>query len=120
MIISPKEEIAEDLWCYGEPELAVAMLDVDDQTHQRVMELAASPKTGGLFGSSRVDALLAAAAVIVLTNGDRRKPQRRKRLPDSEIAALWNRVGRDRDTRDPDDPMRDTLAILERDLGLEG
>ncbi len=117
MIVSPREEIAEDLWCYGEPELAVAMLDVDQATHHRIMELAASPKNGGLFRSSRIDALLAAAAVDVLTNGQRRKPKRRKRLRESEIQAFWSHVGRDRDTRDPEDPVRYTLAILERELG---
>ncbi len=117
VIVSTREEIAEDLWCYGEPELAVAMLDVDEGTHHRIVELAASPRTGGIFRGSRIDALLAAAAVDVLTNGQRRKPQRRKRLPEFEIDAFWSHVGRDRDTRDPDDPVRDTLAILERELG---
>ncbi|MEY2451658.1 MAG: hypothetical protein QOD92_1232, partial [Acidimicrobiaceae bacterium] len=33
------------------------------------------------------------------------------------IDVFWNRVGRERDSRDPEDPMRDTLAILDREFG---
>jgi hypothetical protein len=42
-VIYAREGFAEALWCYGEADLAVVMLDTDDDTYRRAMAVAASP-----------------------------------------------------------------------------
>lgn len=110
MLMAPRETIAEQLWLRDEGELAVGMLDADEETHRRVMEVAASPRTGGLF-TSRVDALLTLAAIQVLT-GEKRKPRRRRPRPEADLEAFWQQVGPDRDRRDPDDPLAGLSGFL--------
>ncbi|MGY1606632.1 hypothetical protein [Geodermatophilus sp. SYSU D00700] len=75
MIIASREDIAEMLWLRDEPDLARAVLDTDDATYRRIMEVAARPGTGSWL-HDRVDELLSAAAVRVLTGGGRRRPRR--------------------------------------------
>ncbi len=110
MLLATREDIAEQLWLRDEPDLAVAMLDADESTHRQVMEVAARPSTGGLF-TSRIDALLTLAAIQVLT-GEKRKPRRRRPRPDSDLVAFWERVGTERDIRDPDDPLSELTGFL--------
>jgi hypothetical protein len=112
VIAASREDIAEQLWLRDETELAAAMLDTDDVTHRLVMQVAAKPRTGG-FIHNRVDELLAAAAVQVLTGGDRRKPRRWRPRSDEELATFWHQVGPERDHRDPQDQMADILRLLD-------
>lgn len=86
------------------------MLDAGETTYRRVMEVAASPRTGGLF-TSGVDALLTLAAIQVLT-GEKRKPRRRRPRPETDRAAFWQQMGPERDRRDPDDPLSGLSGFL--------
>lgn len=113
MIIAGREDIAEQLWLRDEPDLARAMLDADDDTHRRVMEVAAKPLTGFPF-HNQVDELLVAAAVKVLT-GTRRKPRRWRAHPEELLPQFWQEVGPQRDRRGRRDPLTDILRLLGED-----
>src|SRR6476661_7368351 len=95
MIAASREDIAEQLWLRDEPEMARAMLDADDPTYRRVMQLAAEPGTG-FFGHDRVDELLVTAALAVL-GGSRRRPRRWRALPQDRLPQFWEEVGEGRD-----------------------
>jgi hypothetical protein len=112
VIAASREDIAEQLWLRDEPELARAMLDADAVTHRRVMEVAAKPMTG-LF-HNRVDELLVAAAVKVLT-GTRRKPRRWRPASEDLLPQFWQEVGPERDRRDQQDPLADVMRLLGED-----
>jgi hypothetical protein len=102
MIIASREEIAEQLWRYGEDQLAVRMLDADEATWLRVMEVAmAGPQALSRSSTSMIDTCLAYGAVEVLT-GAARAPARRRRRPERELAAFWAGVGPERDRRPAD------------------
>jgi hypothetical protein len=113
VIIASREDIAEQLWLRDEPDLARAMLDADDDTHRRVMEVAAKPMTGFPF-HNQVDELLVAAAVKVLT-GTRRKPHRWRANSEELLAQFWQEVGPERDHRDQQDPLTDVMRLLGED-----
>ncbi|SDN47525.1 hypothetical protein SAMN05660199_00078 [Klenkia soli] len=100
MILASREDIAEQLWLRDETQLAEAILDADESTHRRVMEVAAKPLTG-YFMHSEVDELLVAAAVRVLSHS-RRRPRRWRPNPDRTLVDFWQHVGHDRDRRSPD------------------
>lgn len=111
-IVAERETIAEQLWLRDEQELAVAMLDVDDATYRLVMDFAGKPFVAGpLTMRLTIDDLLVAGAIRVLT-GKSRKPRRRQPLPEERAEGLWAQVGRDRDTRDPDNPAAGLSPFL--------
>jgi hypothetical protein len=113
VIVASREDIAEQLWLRDEPDVARAMLDVDDATHRRVMQLAAEPTTGS-FLHSRVDELLVAAAVEVLT-GERRKPRRWRARSEDRLSEFWQDVGPERDNRDQQDPLAQFMRLLDEE-----
>lgn len=113
MILAAREFIAEQLWLRDEPDLARAMLDADDATHRRILELAAEPGTGSWL-HSRVDELLVTAAIEVLS-GERRRPRRWRARPEEHLDRFWQEVGPERDRRDDDDPLDDVLRRLDED-----
>lgn len=113
VIVASREDIAEQLWLRDEPDLARAMLDTDDATHRRVMQVAARPMTGFPF-HSQVDELLVAAAVKVLT-GTRRKPRRWRPASEELLPQFWQEVGPDRDHRSEGDPAADIMRLLGED-----
>ena len=113
MIVASREVIAEMLWLRDEPELARAVLDADDATHRRVVELAARPTTGS-WRHSRVDELLVAAAIEVLS-GRRRNPRRWRARSEDLLPRFWEEVGADRDRRDEHDPVDDVLRLLDEE-----
>ncbi|MGY1741680.1 MULTISPECIES: hypothetical protein [unclassified Blastococcus] len=110
MIVASREDIAEQLWLRDEHELARMVLDADDRTHGRVMELAAKPTLGRLI-HDRVDQLLVSAAIEVLT-GERRKPRRWRARSDERLPQFWQEVGPDRDRRSESDPLADIRRVL--------
>lgn len=55
MVIAAREDIAEQLWLHGEEELSVRMLDTDDATWQRVMQVAVNPSQLRGRSSATVD-----------------------------------------------------------------
>jgi hypothetical protein len=113
VIVASREDIAEQLWLRDEADLARAMLDTDDETHRRVMQVAAKPMTGFPF-HSQVDELLAAAAVKVLT-GTRRKPRSWRPAPEDKLPQFWREVGPERDQRAQRDPVADVMRLLGED-----
>lgn len=105
LIIAAREDIAEQLWRYGEDELAIAMLDADDDGWHRVMGVAGQgPRALAQASNVMIDTSLAQAAVQVLTGTDR-PLRRRRRRPQTGLAGWWQRVGPERDRRDPDSPF---------------
>ncbi|SNR59458.1 hypothetical protein [Blastococcus mobilis] len=106
MVVAAREDIAEQLWLHGEEELAVRMLDTDDATWQRVMQVAVDPAQLRGRSSATVDFALTHAAVEVLTGGSRALARRRRR-PSREVAGLWQQVGAARDRR----PARGPLSV---------
>lgn len=98
MIVASREDIAKQLWLRGETDLARAMLDADEAVHRRIMELAARPDSGSP-GHDRVDDLLVAAAVEVLSGGERREPVRWRPQPEESLHDFWQQVGSERDQR---------------------
>ncbi len=99
MVVALPEDIAEQLWRYGEDELAVRMLDVDEATWEKVMRTAAAPpEQVRRQGRGTVDEALVHAAVEVLT-GTSRPLARKRRRPAGQLAAFWARVGPERDQR---------------------
>jgi Arc/MetJ family transcription regulator len=113
VIIASREDIAEQLWLRDEPDLARTMLDVDDATHRRVMEVAAKPTTG-YFIHNEIDELLVAAAVKVLT-GTRRRPRRWRAGSPDLLPQFWQEVGPERDHRGHRDPIADVMRLLDED-----
>jgi hypothetical protein len=113
VIVASREDIAEQLWLRDEPDLARAMLDTDDVTHRRIMQVAAKPMTGFPF-HSQVDELLVAAAVKVLT-GTRRKPRRWRPASEDLLPQFWLEVGREGDHRGERDPVADVMRLLGED-----
>lgn len=109
-MINSRSGFAEDLWLYGEDDLAIAMLDTDDDTFLRVMVAAGAPVA--LDADSRqqwsVQEMAALGAVQVLT-GTPRRLQRRRRRPAESLESLWLAAGRPRP--DPDDEMSEALAL---------
>jgi len=85
------------------------MLRTDALRYRRVMEVAARPTTGGLF-RSRVDELLVAAAIRVLT-GRRRRPARWRPHSDECLDEFWSHVGRDRDQRGDEGQCDEVLRL---------
>ena len=106
VVIAAREDIAEQLWLHGEEELAVRMLDTDDATWQRVMQVAIDPAQLRGRSSATVDFALAHAAVEVLTGGPRALARSRRR-PAREVAGFWQQVGAARDRR----PARGALSV---------
>ncbi len=104
IVIAAREDIAEQLWLHGEEELAVRMLDTDDATWQRVMQVAVNPSQLRGRSSATVDFALTHAAVEVLTGGSRALARRRRR-PAREVAGLWQQVGGERDRRPVHGPL---------------
>ncbi|WP_336030033.1 hypothetical protein [Geodermatophilus sp. FMUSA9-8] len=94
--MASREDIAEQLWLRDEPELARAVLDVDDAVHRRIMVVAARPLTGG-FRHSLIDELLVAAAVRVLDG--RRRPRRWEARSEDLLPDFWREVGPEQDRR---------------------
>jgi hypothetical protein len=90
------------------------MLDTDDAAHRRIMELAALPDTGSP-GHDRVDDLLVAAAVEVLSGGERREPRRWRAQPKDSLHGFWQQVGPERDQRGRGE---DVLGVLTNLLDL--
>ena len=113
MIIATREDIAEQLWLRDEPHLARAVLDADDPTHRRLLELAAEPTTGSLL-HCRVDELLVVAAIEVLS-GERRRPRRWRPRSEELLPRFWQQIGPDRDRRSAQDPLDDVLRLLAED-----
>ncbi|WP_157936853.1 hypothetical protein [Geodermatophilus chilensis] len=111
MIVASREDIAEQPWLHKEHDLARAVLDTDDTTHRRIMELAAEPSTGS-WPHCQVDQLLVAAAVEVLT-GARRQPRRWRARSEDRLSSFWRGVGPDRDRRSQQDPVADVLRFLD-------
>lgn len=94
MIISSRAAIAECLWLYGEPELAVRMIDTTIEEYRHVCVVAHSPTL--LKGQgAKVSRSTAYGAVEALT-GDARPPKRARSLPEGQRVALWLHVGRER------------------------
>lgn len=105
MVLASREDIAEQLWRYGEEDLAVRILDSDDATWTEVMTLAAAPPAQVLHnGGGTVDAALAYAAVEVLT-GAVRPLTRKVRRPAEQVVEFWRQVGPERDRRPADGPL---------------
>ena len=77
------------------------------------MEVAAKPTTGFLF-HNKVDELLVAAAVEVLS-GTRRKPRRWRAAGEDLLSQFWQEVGPERDRRDQQDPLADVMRLLGED-----
>lgn len=112
LIVAEREAIAEQLWLRDEHGLAVSMLDVDDATYRKVMEFASKPFIAGpLTMRLSIDDLLVAGAIRVLT-GKSSKPRRRQPLPEQHAEGLWAQVGRERDGRDPDNPVSGLKPLL--------
>ncbi|SNR59485.1 hypothetical protein [Blastococcus mobilis] len=101
-IITSREEVAEQLWRHGEDQLALRMLDTDEATWVRVMEVAmACPQALSRSSAAMVDTCLAYGAVEVLT-GAARAPAWRRRRPERGLPAFWAEVGPERDRRPAD------------------
>lgn len=99
MVVALPEDIAEQLWRWGEDDLAVRMLDCDDATWEKVLVTAARPPAWVRErGGGTLDAALVHAAVQVLT-GTARPLSRKRRRPAGQLAAFWARVGPERDLR---------------------
>jgi hypothetical protein len=113
VIVASREDIAEQLWLREERELARTMLDADDDTHRRVMEVAARPSLGRLI-HNQVDQLLVSAAIEVLS-GERRKPRRWRARSEGELPQFWQEVGPERDRREQQDPLADVMRLLGED-----
>lgn len=113
LIVAAREDIAEDLWLYGEEELAEAMIDSDDATYRRVMVTAFEPEQQkGRAGSLLIAESLALAAVEVLT-GEPRPLARKRRRPGKALDELWRRVGQDRDKRGEGDWLASALELAD-------
>lgn len=113
-VLLAREGFAEQLWRYGEAELAVRMLDTDDATYRRVMEVASSPTA--LRGDERRGVMLAemsALGAIEVLTGEPRRPQRRRRLPESSVEGLWAQVGRERDRRARPGDLAEALRVVD-------
>ncbi len=111
--MAAREDIAEDLWLYGEEGLAELMLASDDATYRRVMVTAFEPelqkeRTGAVL----IAESLALAAVQVLT-GEPRPLARKRRRPGREVGKLWERVGRNRDKRGDGDWLSEALRVAD-------
>ncbi len=115
-VIYAREGFAEDLWRYGEPDLAVAMLATDDATYRRVMDAAANPAalSDDTRDSVSMAEMCALGAIEVLT-GSPRPPARKRRLPESSLNDLWDRVGRAADRRGEDDGMDEAMRVADGD-----
>lgn len=113
-VIYAREGYAEGLWRYGEPELAVAMLDTDDDTYRRVMAVAASPTA--LRDDARQGVLMAemcALGAIEVLTGEVRFPKRKRRLPESSLDAFWEQVGVERDNRGDDEGFMEAMRVAD-------
>lgn len=92
-MVQSRAAFAEDLWLYGEDELALAMVGTDDDTYRRVMVAAGDPEV--LIGDSRqswsVREMAALGAVQALT-GTPRYLKRKRRRPELNLGELWRAV----------------------------
>jgi hypothetical protein len=115
-VIYAREGFAEELWRYGEADLAVVMLDTDEETYRRVMAVAASRSAlrGDTRGSVAMAEMCALGAIEVLT-GEVRFPARKRRLPEVSLDAFWEQVGRERDQRGDDEGLDEALRVADED-----
>lgn len=115
-VIYAREGFAEELWRYGEGDLAVAMLEADDNTYRRVMAVAADPSA--LRDDSRnsvsMAEMCALEAIEVLT-GEVRPPARKRRLPEPSLKEFWTQVGHERDQRGDDEGVNEAMRVADED-----
>lgn len=109
-MVQSRANFAEHLWAYGEDELALVMLDTDDETFRRVMAAAGDPAVLEADGrqSWSVTEMAALGAVQVLT-GAPRYLQRKRRRPEGDVAEFWIKAGRRRP--EPNEGMTEAFRL---------
>lgn len=111
-VLAAREQIAEELWRYGESDSAVALLDADKATYRRVLQAAMQPvQLRDRTGDTLLAQALALAAVEVLEGRDRPLVRTRRR-PLPSVDELWALVGNSRDRRG-EDPLAEAFRVTE-------